>query len=64
MATDREALVKKAQGLKGKAKKARGENKKAIAKAFRNGARRLARKVKQMPKPVAAPKDAAEAPAG
>lgn len=61
MAIDRDALVKKAQGLKGKSKKARGEKKSAMAKAFRQGARRLARKLKGIPKPAAAKEEAAPA---
>ncbi len=60
MAIDRDALVKKAQGLKGKAKKARADKKKAVAKAFRKGARRLSRKLKGIPKPAPA-KEAAPA---
>ena len=51
---DRESLTKKAQGLKGKAKKARTDGKRAVAKAFKKGARKLARAAKKLPKPIAA----------
>lgn len=57
---DRESLVKKAQGLKGKAKKARADGNRAVAKAFKKGARKLTRKLEKMPKPAAK----AEAAAG
>ena len=58
---DREALTKKAQGLKGKAKKARAEGKRGAAKAFKKGARKLARALKKMPKPKPAEKTEAAA---
>ncbi len=56
---DRESLSKKAQGLKGKAKKARKEGKRVVAKAFKKGARKLARAVRKLPKPVAKAVEAA-----
>lgn len=43
---DREAAKKKLQAMKGKARKARGEGKKEIAKSFRAAARRVQRKLK------------------
>ena len=61
MSSERDALVKQAQLLKGKSKKARGEGKRDQAKAFRKGAQRLARKLKTMPKPAAAKGEAAAA---
>jgi len=49
---DRETAQSKLKGMKAKAKAARAEGKRDMAKAFRAGAKRLARTLKAMPKPV------------
>jgi hypothetical protein len=54
MSKSYEEVKKKAGGLKAKAKKARTEGKRAVAKAFKKGARKLARRLKGIAKPVAA----------
>ena len=54
MSKDYETLKKKAGGLKAKAKKARTDGKRVVAKAFKKGARKLARRLKGIPKPAPA----------
>ena len=51
----REDALKQMKTLKSKAKKARKDGVKAAAAAFRQGAKRLERKIRGMPKPVEAP---------
>ncbi|MBC7792529.1 MAG: hypothetical protein H7Z43_02380 [Clostridia bacterium] len=52
MSKSYEEVKKKAGALKGKAKKARTEGKKVVAKAFKKGARKLARRLKGITKPI------------
>ena len=55
---DREALNKAMKALKSKSKAARKAGKKDQAAAFKNGASRLLRQIKALPKPVVAKAEA------
>ncbi len=58
---DRETATQQMKVLKGKAKTARTDGKKDLAKTFSAGAQRIQRKIKAMPKPVKAkPSDTEE----
>lgn len=51
---DRDALNKAMKAMKSKSKAARKAGKKELAASFKNGASHLLRKLKALPKPVAA----------